>query len=54
MHLLHKWSKWEQYTEEFYRYPRLKDGSLGEPIPYLEHRQRRTCKICGKVQEEKI
>lgn len=47
----HKWSKWEQYIEEGRKqcHPFAK-----EMLPYIEKRQQRICKKCGKKQDEKV
>ena len=53
----HKWAKWEQYAEEGtemlvgYLYPA---DVRGKTISYKEFRQRRTCEVCGKMQDEKV
>ena len=57
MHIFHKWSKWEQYTWKgtvtmtgLMVSPRIE----GKLIPLEESRQRRTCGICGKLQDEEV
>lgn len=47
----HKWTKWEQYDVSMIFYPYKMPG---KEIPYIEHRQKRRCLKCGKVQVEKI
>lgn len=54
MHIFHKWSKWEQYTETgtYYFSGLLAPKEVrGTSQPYSETRQRRTCEICGKMQD---
>jgi len=50
IHIFHKWSKWETYTwigEVFYT-----RDTKGEYYTDIEKRQKRTCVICGKEQNE--
>jgi hypothetical protein len=51
---LHKWSKWEEYKVNMVRYPDGWGFNYYEPIRYIEHRQKRYCLKCGKVQYELI
>lgn len=63
--LFHKWSKWEMYTEKS-QFENMKEvaktvGSIikkDQPIPsYLfikEHKQKRICAKCNKVQIERV
>ena len=55
LHIFHDWGKWKQYEEIGVAYP----GILGKGIPkegvrYSDTRQRRTCKHCGKMQDELV
>jgi hypothetical protein len=50
--VFHDWSKWEQYRESGIVY----NGLLSRALPpegqrYIDNRQRRTCKKCGKMQD---
>ena len=45
----HDWTKWEQYDWHGVRYYRYSD-----PIDIIVHRQKRTCRVCGKVRDERI
>lgn len=50
--IFHQWSKWEQY-EQTYSYYDFKTGKTFDR--YLsEHRQKRTCLICGKMQDQLV
>ena len=50
--VFHNWGKWEEYLwEGTIRYAEYYEG---KPIPISEQRQKRKCKSCGKVQEEKV
>lgn len=54
--LFHKWTKWEQYTENgtaILGRIAPKDQQ-GLEVPYTEHRQTRYCTRCGKVQDKFI
>lgn len=48
--LWHDWGKWEQYTW----YGKVKFHWQKEWTPCVEYRQKRKCKVCGKMQEEEI
>lgn len=52
MHIFHKWSKWEPYTDKGIRIGGL--FSPKGPIPYTERRQKRHCEKCGKEQDEPV
>ncbi len=54
--IFHNWLKWEQYSEEGTMIlGRLHPKNVqGKEVMYQEDRQKRTCKDCGKVQDEKI
>jgi hypothetical protein len=53
----HKWSKWEQYTDDGHM---LLSGILvnkesrGKVLSYSHKRQKRACVECGKVQDELV
>lgn len=49
----HKWGRWAEYEWRGIRYgsPLL---PVRDPVKFSEHRQKRTCEKCGKVQDEKI
>ena len=48
--LRHKWNTWEQYEECGTAFPQfLTDATR---TTYSEIRQRRTCILCGKAQDE--
>lgn len=49
-HWLHKWSKWEAYTWV----GKVTKISTGQTCDKTEERQKRTCLICGYVQDELI
>lgn len=51
MCLMHKWGKWEQYTENSPARQLTKKWMLCAAI---EHRQRKTCHKCGKVKDELV
>lgn len=51
MHIFHKWSKWQEYQVQIP--PRRLTSSWGI-CGYIEHRQKRYCAECGKVQEKII
>lgn len=46
----HRWTKWVTYEENGIVSP----WGGGKPIPYADTRQRRSCAICGYVQDEKL
>ncbi len=54
--IFHDWSKWEQYKEHGTQIlGRLAPKSVqGKEYPYIEIRQRRSCKKCNKMQDELI
>jgi len=54
--LVHDWSKWEQYVESgTVVMGRLMPKSVqGKTTAYAEKRQRRTCRRCGKMQDEEL
>jgi len=52
MCIFHKWNKWEPYTESGTIYGGLFKSR--DPYPYTERRQKRTCKKCGKEQDEHV
>ncbi len=57
MHIFHKWDKWKQYQTRFTVIPY--DMITLNHNPNLsyeasETRQKRTCKICGKMQDKLI
>lgn len=57
MHIFHKWGKWEQYkwVGKMARTGFLVPTALqGKWFDVEEKRQRRTCEICGKLQDEEI
>lgn len=47
----HRWSKWEQYD---FKVNLPKGSIIGLTTPPTELRQRRTCKKCGKMQDERV
>lgn len=56
MHIFHKWSKWETYTQKGVNQyssslgvwvERLENGN----IVYCSLRQKRTCVVCGRMQD---
>jgi len=53
MHLFHKWSKWERYV-----WTGKIGGFVWQPNAPMrdatEERQKRTCSVCGKTQDENI
>ena len=50
MHLLHKWSKWEQYE---YKWQEV-NGKKPMSVRCVEKRQKRKCKKCGKEQDRLV
>jgi hypothetical protein len=56
MCLFHKWSKWEQYKEEYtYIAGRIAPKNVqGKSFQASEDRQKRVCLKCNKVQDERI
>ena len=56
MCFFHKWTKWEQYTEEGKMIlGRLAPKNVqGKEVNYCEKRQRRRCIKCNKVQDELV
>ena len=56
MCLFHKWSGWEQYHEtgvEILTWP-VPKKSRGKIFKYIDTRQKRTCKVCGKMQDRLV
>ena len=51
MHIFHKWSLWVPYEESAMIQATSMGIAVGEPRPYVEVRQRRTCSVCGKTQD---
>lgn len=51
--LFHKWEKWKQYEEKGILLPGRLDLQ-GKEYKYVDLRQRRECKKCGKVQDRFI
>lgn len=51
MCIFHKWSQWVQYTLEIPERQVTKNYYL---VAVSEYRQKRTCRKCGKVQDEYI
>lgn len=49
MCFFHKWSKWEQYEMDTRQV--IKGG---ETFSAVELRQKRTCKKCGKMQDNPV
>jgi len=56
MHIFHKWGKWEQYkwVGQITQVSTFIRQNVSLPIKVEENRQRRTCEICGKMQDEEI
>lgn len=56
MCLFHKWSKWKEYEESSYFTPGILSPKKiqGEIFERTEHRQKRDCQKCGKVEDVKI
>lgn len=55
LHIFHDWEKWQQYEETGTAYPGLLGGGIPKGgVSYSETRQRRFCKHCGKMQDEKV
>jgi hypothetical protein len=57
MHIFHKWSKWEPYTEKgtrTYTGILIPSDLRGKPIEYTERRQKRQCLKCGLEQDEEV
>lgn len=48
LHLFHRWSLWVPYQHDYHKV-RL-DGTVSPAL--CEVRQRRTCVVCGKMQDE--
>lgn len=48
---LHDWDKWEAYKREIIY---LFTVSIGEKIKNYEIRQKRSCRRCGKLQDQLI
>lgn len=51
MCIFHRWSKWVQYTLKIPGRRLTKNYYL---VAVSEYRQKRTCRKCGKVQDEHI
>jgi len=54
--IFHKWSKWTQYDLPMSVFPGILAPKeiRGKALSTIDHRQKRTCKKCGKVQDELI
>jgi hypothetical protein len=46
--IFHKWTKWESYKVDMV----FHSFKTGKDHPYVKLEQRRTCKVCGKLQIE--
>jgi hypothetical protein len=53
MHWFHKWGNWVNYDRDFI-WVNFEGPIAGKEIRGREMRQQRTCKTCGKKQDEKI
>jgi hypothetical protein len=53
MCIFHKWSKWEQYDFRGISYGFFWQNNK-EGREFSERRQKRTCKKCGKEQDELV
>jgi len=52
--LFHKWGKWEQYTKHTMFIVASNNACEGKHFPAVQARQRRQCKKCLKVQDERV
>ena len=54
MHLRHRWSRWERYRHyyEFLVGRSAPKSMWGQRLRTTDLRQRRTCFVCGKLQDE--
>lgn len=47
----HAWGKWSQYTWHGVRYTTFGDH---DPLEVTVRRQKRTCQVCDKMQDERV
>lgn len=54
--IIHEWGKWEQYKRPMCFYPGILAPKelRGKEFLSIEHRQKRICNKCGKVQDKLI
>jgi len=52
----HKWSKWQEYERPFKWMPGSEKPPAvqGKWFDIVDHRQKRSCEKCGKIQDELI
>jgi len=51
--IFHKWSKWEEYSQEMTSYPGFINRHR-EAYDFVQPMQVRNCLQCGKTQREKV
>ena len=55
-YFFHKWGKWEQYGRQLIVVPDLysEKGKANKEYETIQHRQKRVCLRCNKMQDKEV